>query len=468
MGSAVSMGSPRTTRFAAVVVFAALGALAAAPASAKEWPEAQPSPKVKGEAHQWKTAEGRSYGWYVPKDYDAKQGGNLVFMLHGNNMSRYWGLLNVQLGTFRPNDILISPDGTAANGNGGFNWNGNTNELDELDALQKELEETFNIRGTYLYGHSQGAFFAHFWAGYKPDRIQGLVAHAGHVWKGTKVAKNRHHQAIALMHGTTDQSGAPYVTSVETAGIYRDKKFPKLHFRTIQDWPHMPNAYVADQELTWCEGMASDDPKIVGAAFERLREVRDQNGWGRDHTALYDVAQRVMTMEGVPVKSKGAAKKVVASVEKLAAKHVTEIEKALKKGSKGTDVDDTAWLTHLTMFIRDFRGVPAADALRKTWQSKIDKHDKAAVKAQKEFYQHRARDAGKAFKAAAGALDKAWLNFWPVDINVVSSMEAWIKDAKGNKLSPKSVEKWQTRYAAYLKGKEAGKKAYAKISKASY
>ena len=115
---------------------------------------------------KWPGADNRGYAWYLPAGYDQEKGANLVFFLHGNNMSRYWGLANVRLGTFRPDDILVSLDGSTSNGQGGFNWNSNVKELEQLDALQKELEKTFKVRATYLYGHSQGAFMVHYWAGH--------------------------------------------------------------------------------------------------------------------------------------------------------------------------------------------------------------------------------------------------------------------------------------------------------------
>ena len=61
------------------------------------------------------------------------------------------------------------------------------------------------IGKVYLYGHSQGAFFAYWFAGEHPELVDGIVAHAGNVLadvKHPKAAKEK--VAIGILHGRAD------------------------------------------------------------------------------------------------------------------------------------------------------------------------------------------------------------------------------------------------------------------------
>ncbi|CAN5442577.1 hypothetical protein BH23VER1_BH23VER1_34960 [soil metagenome] len=96
----------------------------------------------------------------MPKSYDPDTGAALTAILHGSNLSRAWGFANHKPDTFRPDDIVVCPDGTTPNGSGGFNFLGEPADLDRFHALLGELRTTFKVNATYLYGHSQGAFFS--------------------------------------------------------------------------------------------------------------------------------------------------------------------------------------------------------------------------------------------------------------------------------------------------------------------
>ncbi|MHC4341526.1 MAG: hypothetical protein ACYSX0_15110, partial [Planctomycetota bacterium] len=54
----------------------------AVPAVAGKYKEKEPGPKSKGKVYLWKSSNGGEYLYFVPKNYDAKKGANLVFLLH--------------------------------------------------------------------------------------------------------------------------------------------------------------------------------------------------------------------------------------------------------------------------------------------------------------------------------------------------------------------------------------------------
>jgi hypothetical protein len=91
-----------------------LGLLAAgAPVRAADVPKHAPSPETKGTLSQWQSGDGLAYYHRVPADYDPEQGANLTLILHGSNLTGGWGFANHRAKTFRPHDIVVSPDGTA-------------------------------------------------------------------------------------------------------------------------------------------------------------------------------------------------------------------------------------------------------------------------------------------------------------------------------------------------------------------
>src|SRR5438105_1924019 len=171
-------------------------------------------PKAGGQAvYEAKSADGLVYAWRGPKHYDTAKGVGMTVILHGSNLDHRWGFANHDKATFRPDDLVLSPDGTTANGKGGFNFLGEPKDAKRLHALLEEARKAFKVRATYLYGHSQGSFFSVYYAGEYPEDVDGVVAHASGIWNWTKLGAAGHHQAIVLMHGTQDPV-VPYSQSV--------------------------------------------------------------------------------------------------------------------------------------------------------------------------------------------------------------------------------------------------------------
>ena len=138
------------------------------------------------------SADGLVYAWRAPKHYDAERGVGLTLILHGSNLSHGWGFANHDKATFRPDDLVVVPDGTTSNGKGGFNFLGDAKDVKRLRALLEEVKKAVKVRATYVYGHSQGSFFALYYAGEEPTDVDGVVAHASGVWNFTKLAKAGH------------------------------------------------------------------------------------------------------------------------------------------------------------------------------------------------------------------------------------------------------------------------------------
>src|SRR5688572_5104077 len=317
-------------------------ALLTGAARAEEHPMREVAPAATGGIYTWKSADGLVYEYFVPKTYDPAKGANLLFVLHGSNLDRRWGFANHEAGVFRPDDVVVCPDGTTSNKRRGFNSLQDAKDLKRLHALHEELKKVFKVRATYLYGHSQGSFFSFLYAGAYPGDVQGLVGQASGVWIGTGATGK--HQAVSLMHGTADPV-VPYAQSVGGLAFYRDAKYPLAHLRSLERWNHWPNQAQTEQQLAWCEGMTSADPARVAVSFQTLEGVKTESGFERDYPALYAVAKRLASMERAPPEPQARAAKAAHAVEDLAKAHVDAITASLGK-SKGDKLEDAEWVGH--------------------------------------------------------------------------------------------------------------------------
>src|SRR6185295_15699259 len=97
--------------------------------------------------------------WWLPKDYAPKTPRNLTVILHGTGLDYRWGLWNNKPGVFRPDDIVISVDGTRPD-NQARVFMGEKPDADAFAKFLGEMRTTFSVDRVFLYGHSQGGFFS--------------------------------------------------------------------------------------------------------------------------------------------------------------------------------------------------------------------------------------------------------------------------------------------------------------------
>jgi predicted esterase len=352
-------------------------ALLVTPALADKPKQQEPNPKAKGKLLEWKTADGLQYEYFVPKGYDADRGANLLLILHGSNLDRRWSFANHPAGDFRPDDIVVSPDGTTPNGSGGFNFLGEPKDAQRLRALIEELKQVFRVNATFLYGHSQGSFFALYYAGEYPAEVQGVLAHASGVWTWTKLGPEGHHQAIVFLHGTRDDV-VPFGNSTGGLQAYADAKYPLVRLRPIEGgnhWPAEVNYKVPypTQQLAWIEGMTTRDPERLAIAFETLATARTREY--HDYAGLYLLSKRIVDLDVAPDALKAKAKAAMAAVDAGARAHVDTL-----RPPDPLKIEAEGWVGHLPMFLRAYAGVPACDAFAETWGPVLKEHQEAAIK----------------------------------------------------------------------------------------
>jgi len=425
--------------------------------------ERDPSKQSKGDVYEWTTKGGLRYQYRIPKSYDPKRGTSITFLLHGSNMDRRWGFANHDSDRFRPDDLVVSPDGTTPNGRRGFNSLGDKKDAARFHELVEELKATFEVNAIYLYGHSQGSFFALYYAGEYPDEVNGVVGHASGVWAQTKQGKKGHHQAIVLMHGTADPV-VPYRQSVGGFESFADKKYPMLRLRSLEGWNHWPSEENfgvhgdvirhTSQQLAWCEGMTSEDPVRVESALEFLTTVKSKER--HDYAAAYQVAARVVDWKDASDSMRKSAARVAERIDDLAKKHAAAASLPKKLG-----LDGKPWAGHAPMFLRAFQGVPACEELRDRYQKVMGAQDKAATKLFGSFWTAKNKGDDKdAFKEGVAAMQKCYLTAACAESEFISGMKALEEKAKSLKLDKKSLSLWRSSIAKFENSREAGTKAF--------
>ena len=408
------------------------------------------------------------YSWVLPKGYDGKAPRNLSVILHGTGLDYRWGHWNNKPGIFRPNDIVVSVDGTSPDGQTRL-FLGEPKDADLFKKFLDELRQTFAVDRIFLYGHSQGGFFVPFYMGLHPETVAGGVAHASGAWNWSKTPKELKKVALVFMHGSSDPV-VPYGQSPGSRDFYVEHGFPLTHLRRLPYYNHWPNAVRATEELDWCEGMTTSDPKeALDCALAMLREKpADEYQW----TTEVDFSGARLVLERLTGKGSAALEKVPDELAKSAREWLTKIDeqaeaqvKALravlpKKGALA--LDGKAWLGQLLPLREDFRGVESVEKLMTEvgFDKSVEAHGKAAKPLYDAWY-----GQGKTESDCASAVLETIGKCFLVDGlpgNLREKMDEWQK--KKVEVPAKLAKKWSD-WEAYEKGLDDGWKQYESIWK---
>lgn len=442
-------------RLSAAAALAA-GILAGAPSlSAAGLPQKAPDATDRSrKVWEWKSAEGVTYLWRGPRKYDPAKGAGLTFILHGSNLTRMWGFANHSKDNFRPDDVVVCPDGTTANGSGGYNFMDAPADVAKFHALTAEVKKAFNVQGTFLYGHSQGSFFALKYAGEHAAEVNGVVAHASGLWTSSRTGPEAHHQAIVFMHGTLDPV-VPYRQSVDGYEALKTAGYPAVRLRSLEGWNHWPAAQNGpvdhtSQQLAWVEGMTTKDPVRLAACFETLAfaKKKDEHDWA----GLYTLAKRVTASDIAPAQIKSKAQKATGIVETLAKAHTAVL------AVKGPTVafEPKPWAAHLPMFFRAFPDVPARDELYERWKDPLTAQQLEAAAPLKAWQEAMSgADKATAFEKGVALLTAGFLTRLNADGTLAANLAAWEKDARKLKIGRESLKSYTDIMDALKQGRQA-------------
>jgi predicted esterase len=410
--------------------------------TAQELKQLQPGGQVGAhQVHAWKSKGGLNYAWSVPKGYDGKTPVGLTVICHGTGLDYRWGFANNQPEVFRPNDVVVSVDGTSPGANNTRLFNGDPKDAKAFKGFLEEMQAAFAIDSVFLYGHSQGGFFVVYFAGEYPDAVRGVVAHASGAWNWSKTGKPAQKVAVAFMHGTLDPV-VPFPQSPGARDAYLAAGFPSVHLRRLQNYNHWPNAVRANECLSWCEGMTTASPTVALAAAEQMLAKKKADEYQWETVVGYSGARQVLgritgdekpACKDADAATKEKAQKLVDRIEAEGNKHVEALKKLVAKKEDLVLKSPAAWLGHLIALREDFRGVRSVEAYVKTIA--FDEQKKQQLKAYQAVV-----TAWNDDKAAEVAKAKAILSGLP---------HAFLWEGLPPELGPKVAE-WQTAFKKQL------------------
>ncbi|MFK7742002.1 MAG: alpha/beta hydrolase [Planctomycetota bacterium] len=403
----VSSGGKLAAALAAVCLAVALFAGQAAAQKLGSVPKVAPTAAAAaGEVLEWTSDAGRPYWYRLPKKRNGKPA--LVIMLHGTGGNHGWSFWNYPIGngTFRGEDIVVSPDGCTPGQGNTFNFVQNVKDRDQLVQIIKTFRQAFEIGKVYLYGHSQGAFFSYWFAGEHPAIVDGIVAHAGNVLNVQHSQLAREKVGIAILHGEAD-AVVPVDCAHRTYKIYRDQGYQKLKLEIVDGLTarsgHWPLPQQVGKLLQWLDSVTADTaPAAIGAALSEL--AKDQP----DLSTVANCAARAgKLIKKYKAEDRPQLDERLAGIESLLEDTTTRHTEALLQAGADSKIATTApWIEH-------FRIAHAALAERRSWS---DTHRSLCARAKKD--EKRTQKALQAiakkwnkgtFKSARATLEKALL-----------------------------------------------------------
>src|SRR5262245_32863727 len=207
----------------------------------------------------WVSEVGLRFTWSLPEGYDGRSPRDLTVLLHGQGSSYLWGSEHHPPASFRPRDVLVSPEGTTEQADGSHVFLGRPADAEKFRALLAELRTAFAVQRVFVYGFEDGGAFALFFAGESPDEVAGVVAHGGGFLEWTIAPQPMRQLPIVLLHGTRD-SVVPYSASVQARDKLVQRGLRAVRLRRLGGYGHGPNAVRAGEALAWCQGYASQSP----------------------------------------------------------------------------------------------------------------------------------------------------------------------------------------------------------------
>jgi predicted esterase len=446
---------------ATLLLSALLLALLLAPASAQDPERKQPAPDAKQlHVFAWTSKNDLRYTWVLPKGYDGKQR-NLTVILHGTGLDYRWGHANNKPGVFRPDDVVVSVDGTSPNGQSRL-FLGEKKDADAFEAFLAEMRKTFAVDRVFLYGHSQGSFFVCYFAGEHPDAVAGIVAHASGMWSGTKTPPALKKVAISFMHGSADPV-VPYEQSIVARDSLEKAGFEFVHLRHLPNYNHWPNAVRATEELDWCQGMTTADPREALDCALRILRTKEADEYQWETVVGFAGARAILrrfdgkssgAFANVSAEIAAEAKKWGAAIESAGDEQVAELKKDF--GSKPQwKLDGKPWLGRILPMREDYRGVDSVEKyFAEIGYDKLVQGQQKAAGAIFDAWRKGDNPAPKV-EAVLDNLGKAFLiDTWPHDFG--EQLKTWKQQKVGG---PKAAKKWDD-VDNWQKGRESGWKAY--------
>jgi predicted esterase len=370
----------------------------------------QPPPKIEpsteapaGKVLEWTSAEGKPYWYRLPKKIDRARPPNLLVMLHGTGLKWGWAFWNYPIaeGSFRGNDVVVAPEGMTPGGEGIFNFTQAKPDREHIAGLITYLKKRLPIGKVYVYGHSQGAFFAYWFAGERPDLVDGIVAHAGNVLGDVKHPKAaKENVAIGILHGRADA-----VVSVEcayaTEKVYKEQGYKKLRLYVVEglneQTGHWPLPKQVGEMLAWLDQASTDTAR--GAIEIALHELAAETTEVSVVVSAAASADRLL--KNAKADEKTALGERLAAIQAVVADLVTRHAAAIaeKTDVRKADAPHGSWAAHFRAANRGLDAAPAWQASVKELRQRAATHEKTITSAAAKLEKSGASSLADAVKA---------------------------------------------------------------------
>jgi len=360
----------------------------------------------RGKVLEWTSRAGRPFWYRIPKKMSAARPPCLVLMLHGTGLDHRWSFANypIAAGGFRPQDIVVSPDGLTPGGKT-FNFVAGKADGDQIADLIRRFRREFKVGRVYLYGHSQGAFFCYWFVGAHPELVNGIVAHAGNVLavKHPKVAREK--IGIGILHGKAD-AVVPVSCAYRAERIYREQGYRKVNLRVVDGLTersgHWPLPGEVSAMLAWLDRVTVGT--FDGAVSIALSELGRPSP---DLPVITDALQRAGHLRpGYRGKDKEALDARIEAIRTLLEELGTVEASIVGLTGMAATTSETAALAQA-----HFRHADRALGQTATWKkatrksrAAVKKHDKAVRRALRLLAR---RQSKKSFTAGLRALERA-------------------------------------------------------------
>jgi predicted esterase len=441
-------------------------------ANAAEPPRLKPAPGAAArEAFAWTSDGGLRYTWVLPLGYKAAEARDLIVICHGTGLDYRWGSANYKPGEFRPDDVVVSVDGPTEAQDGTRLFMGRGEDVAAVGRFIVEMRKAFAVKRVFLYGHSQGSFFAAHFAGEAPDLLDGVVAHASGVWTWTNIKGDVQNVPMVFLHGTADPV-VPYGQSVGARDAYAKAGHTMVHLRRMAGYNHWPNAIRVSEAIDWCIGMRTDDPAEALAAAERMLAGKAADEYEYRCAVDYGGARAVLrrfeaggmrAFAEVPEAVGAKAKALAARVDAEGAKHVAALSAQVKSGAELTLDRSAPWLGHLVAVREEFRGVEPVE--KYVQELEYDRVVAEQAPAARPVYAAWYGDEGPkaAFEAVVGGLPDCFLiDGLPPGLAV--KMKEWRDDAVKLGLGAEALAKYAV-VERWKAGWDTGREAYGRLWK---
>jgi pimeloyl-ACP methyl ester carboxylesterase len=371
-----------------------LARLALAVCGLAPWAAAQEKPPDKvepstsapaGKVLEWTSAEGKPYWYKIPKNLDKAKPPALVVMFHGTGCKYFWPFANYPIadGQFRKNDIIVGPEGMTPGGGDTFNFTQCKADADHVAGIIAWFKKRLPVGKVYLYGHSQGAFFTYWFAGERPDLVDGIVAHAGNVLANVKhpqAAKEK--VAIGILHGRAD-AVVPVDCAYATEKVYKDLGYKKVKLMVVEglneQTGHWPLPVQAGEMFAWLDQVSADSLRasVEVALHEIARGQPDLEPLAAAASAGARLLKTAKADEKTAFSEKQAA--IEGLVADLAARHSAAL--AQRPDSRKPDSPHGAWAAHFRVANRGLDAAPAWQTSMKELRQRAATHEKAVGSA---------------------------------------------------------------------------------------